>query len=199
MIVMEYLEGGDLFSLVINRSKNQQPVNEQFLAPAFRSAMESLLSIHNRQYLHRDLKLDNMVLTSTAEDAVVKIIDCGYFCHAPEGVVHVTGLVGSPGYFAPESLHTSTGFREYSTKTDVWQAGCALYIMLSGELCEYINCVIAYLLACLFSHLYSSVILTAFYLLLIIAKLPFGQKYEDFGKIIAGKYFSLDSYVWEGR
>ena len=133
MIVMEFLEGGDLFSLVINRSKNQQPVNEQFLAPAFRSAMESLRSIHNRKYLHRDLKLDNMVLTSTADDAVVKIIDCGYFCHAPEGVVQVTGLVGSPGYFAPESLQTTTGFREYSTKSDVWQAGCALYIMLSGK------------------------------------------------------------------
>lgn len=72
-------------------------MNEQFLAPAFRSAMESLLSIHERHFLHRDLKLDNMVLTSTADNAVVKIIDCGYFCRAPDGVVRETGLVGSPG------------------------------------------------------------------------------------------------------
>jgi calcium-dependent protein kinase len=133
VIVMDFLEGGDLFNMVINRIKKEQPVNEKFLAPAFRSAMESLLSIHNSNFLHRDLKLDNMVLSSTADDAVVKIIDCGYFCHAPLGVVRETHLVGSPGYFAPETLQASSGRREYSTKTDVWQAGCALYIMLSGR------------------------------------------------------------------
>lgn len=133
VIVMDFLDGGDLFSMVSNRIKQKQGVNEKFLAPAFRSAMESLQSIHNKHFIHRDLKLDNMVLTTSGRAPVVKIIDCGYFAHAPSGKLNDTSLVGSPGYFAPESLETRTGMREYSTKTDVWQAGCALYIMLSGE------------------------------------------------------------------
>ena len=45
-----------------------------------------------------------------------------------------------------------------------------------------------------------NIVVMCFYIsLLFLAKLPFSQKYEDFGNIIAGKYFSLDSYVWEGE
>jgi serine/threonine protein kinase len=37
---------------------------------------------------------------------------------------------GTPGYIAPESITYHT----YSAKTDLWQAGCTLYSLLSGLL-----------------------------------------------------------------
>jgi serine/threonine protein kinase len=134
VIVMDFLEGKDLLTMMTKRIKEKQVVNESFLATMFRSVMESLLSMHKKLYLHRDLKLDNMVFTSTTGDLKVKLVDCGYSCKAPTGSVYETSLYGTRGFFAPESLATSTGMREYSTKTDVWQAGCALYVMLSGNL-----------------------------------------------------------------
>ena len=131
MIVMEYLEGGDLCNMVINRLK-AEPVNEKFLAQKFRSAMEGLLTLHNEGFLHRDLKLENLVLTSSQDDAVVKLIDYGCLRHAPDGITKSVNVHGTLAYIAPETVNTSLGQRTYSTKTDVWQAGCVLYILLSG-------------------------------------------------------------------
>ena len=47
---------------------------------------------------------------------------------APEGTFIGFHVEGTPGYCAPES-HTR---KHYNAKTDVWQAGCCLYSMLSG-------------------------------------------------------------------
>lgn len=46
----------------------------------------------------------------------------------PDGIFIGLHVEGTPGYCAPES-HTK---KHYSAKTDVWQAGCCLYSMLSG-------------------------------------------------------------------
>lgn len=46
----------------------------------------------------------------------------------PDGIFIGLHVEGTPGYCAPES-HTK---KQYSAKTDIWQAGCCLYSMLSG-------------------------------------------------------------------
>jgi serine/threonine protein kinase len=142
VIVMDFLEGGDLFDAIHNRISTGQDITERFIALTFKSAMESLLSIHEKCYLHRDLKLENLVLSSSDGDPVVKIIDCGYFCEAPSDcVVRSRARVGTPGFVAPETLQPAddSEYREYSTKSDVWQAGCALYTLLSGESTGFIT------------------------------------------------------------
>jgi eukaryotic-like serine/threonine-protein kinase len=58
VIVMEYLEGGDLFQRISTRTV----VSETYLAYSFRTAMIALRSIHERGYIHRDLKLDNLMV-----------------------------------------------------------------------------------------------------------------------------------------
>jgi serine/threonine protein kinase len=73
VIVMELLEGGDMF----NRISTRQSVTESFLAETFLSAMWALRSIHERGYVHRDLKLDNLMLCSPNDPSPVKIIDFG--------------------------------------------------------------------------------------------------------------------------
>jgi serine/threonine protein kinase len=49
VIVMEMVEGGDLFDRIANRNH----VSEHYLAQAFRSAMEALQGIHSRGFIHR--------------------------------------------------------------------------------------------------------------------------------------------------
>ena len=73
VIVMELLEGGDMF----NRISTRETVTESYLAETFLSAMWALRSIHERGYIHRDLKLDNLMLVSPEDPSQVKIIDFG--------------------------------------------------------------------------------------------------------------------------
>lgn len=74
VIVMELLEGGDMF----NRISTRSCVTEHYLAETFLSSMWALRSIHERGYVHRDLKLDNLMLVQPTEPSQVKIIDFGY-------------------------------------------------------------------------------------------------------------------------
>jgi serine/threonine protein kinase len=61
----------------------------------------------------------------------MKLIDFGFMVALPaSGVLRTPGnLVGTEGWFAPESILSF----EYSTKSDIWQAGCILYTMLAGH------------------------------------------------------------------
>lgn len=128
VIVMELLEGGDMF----NRISTRQTVTENYLAETFLSAMWALRSIHERGYVHRDLKLDNLMLISGDDPSPVKIIDFGMMVYLPYPELELrfpNALYGTDGYFAPETLRSFC----YSYKTDIWQAGCILYAMLAGH------------------------------------------------------------------
>lgn len=58
VIVMEMLEGGDLFARISARNT----VTENYLAVTFMSMVRALQSLHARNFLHRDLKLGNVLL-----------------------------------------------------------------------------------------------------------------------------------------
>mmetsp|Transcript_20394 Transcript_20394/g.29293 ORF Transcript_20394/g.29293 Transcript_20394/m.29293 type:complete len:606 (+) Transcript_20394:182-1999(+) len=126
VIVMEHLAGGEMFTRIYER----KTVSELYIARAFKDVIHALDDMHKRGYLHRDLKLENIMLVNEAEDSPVKIIDFGMVVKLPEGseYYHSKGVQGTRGYVAPESLTHS----EYSAKSDLWQAGCTLYALLSG-------------------------------------------------------------------
>ena len=73
VLVLEMLDGGDLF----NRISKRSTVTEQYLAISFMSAMKALQSIHDRGFVHRDLKLDNIMCLRKTDPTEVKIIDFG--------------------------------------------------------------------------------------------------------------------------
>ncbi len=73
VLVMEMLEGGDLFSRIASRTG----VTEHYLAVSFLSAVKALQSIHERGFIHRDLKLDNIMCLDSGDPTEVKIIDFG--------------------------------------------------------------------------------------------------------------------------
>jgi calcium-dependent protein kinase len=90
----------------------------------------ALQSLHNKNFIHRDLKLDNVMFLEKAYDSPIKIIDLGNVVEldSKDAVFQDDYIVGTPGYLAPESLMR----KEYSKKSDIWQAGCTLYSLLSG-------------------------------------------------------------------
>ncbi|CAE7743604.1 CPK13, partial [Symbiodinium microadriaticum] len=126
VIVMEFLDGGSIYDVIHEREK----ISEADLKRIYAGFIAALASMHTHGYIHNDLKLENIMLESQTDDSGVKIIDLGFMNYLANGASKIThsGVKGTPGYIAPETLSR----HEYSYKTDMWQAGCVLYSMLSG-------------------------------------------------------------------
>ncbi|KAG8833527.1 serine/threonine protein kinase [Serendipita sp. 399] len=109
--VMEYAPY-DLFSVVMSGQMSRPEVY-----CVFRQIIDGVDYLHGMGLAHRDLKLDNCVMT---KENVVKLIDFGtatVFHYPGKAPVKATGIVGSDPYLAPEVL---TGRPYDPQKTDVW-------------------------------------------------------------------------------
>lgn len=69
-MVMEYLPGGDLMSLLIKEDTFSEPVTRFFMA----EAAHAISSVHALGYIHRDIKPDNMLIDSRGH---LKLTDMG--------------------------------------------------------------------------------------------------------------------------
>lgn len=71
-----------------------------------------------------------------AEDYRIKIIDFGAALRFPPETGETTSesVRGTTGFFAPETLRSPPGRYLYSKQSDVWQAGCILFVILHAAL-----------------------------------------------------------------
>ena len=120
-IVMEYICAGDLLSYIKKRGK----LTEQVAKFIFKQIVLSLQYIHSHNIVHRDIKLDNILIDL---DNNIKICDFGVSKIIKKGE-SMLEQCGTPAYIAPEILlnHGYEGFG-----VDIWSAGVVLYAMLGG-------------------------------------------------------------------
>merc|ERR1712190_715379 len=129
-IFMELANGGELFDQVIDRGATAMP--EDVAKGFLRQMLAGVKHLHDRGIAHRDLKLENVLLT---KEGVVKIIDFGlshqYKCSEDGSYTKVllTETCGSKSYAAPEVL-TGKGYEGFAA--DMWSLGVSLFAMLSG-------------------------------------------------------------------
>lgn len=120
--VMEY-GAYDLFALVMSGKMSREEIFCDF-----RQFMNGVKYLHESGLAHRDLKLDNCVVT---EKGIVKIIDFGssVVFKYPESdkVYDCDGVVGSDPYLAPEAAGKD---RYFPAPTDIWSSGIMLACML---------------------------------------------------------------------
>ena len=97
IIVMEMMEGGDLFSRFTDWTCDRYCERE--IAQMFARLIFGLHGIHNCGFIHRDLKLDNILFVDSDASSAVKISDFGLMVAVPaDSDVYRGGpLVGSPG------------------------------------------------------------------------------------------------------
>ena len=120
-LVLEYVEGGELFHLIQSEGRLDEPEAIRI----FRQMIAGLQYCHRFNIYHRDLKPENILLDGNCN---IRIVDFGMAALQPEGQYLRTSC-GSPHYAAPEVVEV----RPYSgDKTDIWSCGIILYAMLCG-------------------------------------------------------------------
>jgi serine/threonine protein kinase len=121
-IVMEALTGSTLGADVASNG----PFPEKIVLEMARQLCDALETVHAAGLLHRDIKPDNVFLSS---DARVVLIDFGSARGFMQGQVRrVTRLV-TPGYAAPEQYASQAAFGAY---TDVYGLAATLYHAVEG-------------------------------------------------------------------
>lgn len=121
-IVMEFADGGDL-SQKIKASHNTNFPQDQILDWAIQLAL-ALQHIHSKKILHRDVKTQNVFLTS---DGMCKLGDFGIARTLNNTFDQANTFVGTPYYLSPELILE----RPYDSQSDVWAFGVCLYEMMA--------------------------------------------------------------------
>ncbi|XP_071137884.1 uncharacterized protein [Mytilus edulis] len=121
-LVLELVEGENMKDYL----KRKKQIDETEGKSIMRQICSAVHYMHNKGVLHRDLKLDNMVLE---KDGKVKIADFG-LSTSLEGIENKLHFCGSPSFIAPEVLSK----RNYTTASDIWSLGVNLFYLLIGTL-----------------------------------------------------------------
>ena len=123
-IIMEYCEGGDLFSYLEDRHFR---LPEQQVAKFMHKMCAAIYYIHSYGITHRDLKPENVLMTSKNDEADLRILDFGLSkIIGPDE--KCTEPYGTLSYVAPEVLLDVP----YGKEVDLWALGVITYLMLSG-------------------------------------------------------------------
>eukprot|EP00040_Diaphanoeca_grandis_P016609 m.85953 g.85953 ORF g.85953 m.85953 type:complete len:745 (+) comp25912_c0_seq1:143-2377(+) len=130
-ILLEECKGGDMLEYVMTNGH----LSNEPLAFLFKQVLQGLAYIHNHKIIHRDLKLENLLLIDKSNlYEGVRIADFGIVHLFPihttvedrhKEIVSGTEYAGSVQYMAPEIVKST----DYTHKVDLWSAGVVLYTM----------------------------------------------------------------------
>uniref|UniRef100_A0A7S4RVJ7 Calmodulin n=1 Tax=Alexandrium monilatum TaxID=311494 RepID=A0A7S4RVJ7_9DINO len=120
-LVMECMEGGELFDRVVDLGH----FSEKDAADAVWQILLALNYIHSHGVVHRDVKLENFMYQKKDDDQL-KLIDFG-FAKVWEPKTKLAASCGTLSYVAPEVLDKS-----YTSQCDMWSLGVVVFILLVG-------------------------------------------------------------------
>ena len=146
-LVFELCNGGGLSDCLEKyQQRYKKPFSEEMVQYLMRQIVSALEYLHKNHILHRDLKLDNILVNfDTDEDkntlnmlkAKVKLIDFGFARKLQPGELAFSTL-GSPINMDPiilKKLNKIDNYKEYGydEKADIWSLGTLCYEMLIGK------------------------------------------------------------------
>ncbi|KAG0322171.1 hypothetical protein BGZ99_003437, partial [Dissophora globulifera] len=122
-LVTEYCQNGEMLEALIRDGRCRPALAKRW----FRQICLAIQYCHSRKIVHRDLKLENILLDSQNN---VKLIDFG-FTRECESKKLLESYCGSAAYTAPEII---VGKKYSGPEADIWSLGVILYTLLAGYL-----------------------------------------------------------------
>ncbi|KAK5052160.1 hypothetical protein LTR84_002964 [Exophiala bonariae] len=137
MYMMQNLvTAGDLFSYIESRHGKLQ---EAEAAAIIRQILIAVSFLHKRNIVHRDIKPDNILMTSSSAGCRIVLTDFGAARRIDDQRDTMSTQIGTHEYAAPE-MFFSTHFpgrgecRKYTRAVDMWALGCVAVVLLTGGL-----------------------------------------------------------------
>ena len=122
-IVMEYVDGVSFQSIIDAKA----PLPDTQVASIGAQVARALKSAHDKGIVHRDVKPDNLLITSTG---LVKVTDFGIARQDNSSLKTQTGVsLGTPKFMSPEQVIG----RGIDSQSDLYALGVCLYFALTGH------------------------------------------------------------------
>ncbi len=109
---------------------NEPHYSERDARIIFKQLLEAVKYMHDKQIVHRDLKLENMLLAKPNDINTIKIADFGLA--KKYGHAALSTICGTPQYVAPEVIKGGSTPYTYGKECDLWSCGVILFILLGG-------------------------------------------------------------------
>ncbi|KAK5131714.1 hypothetical protein BJ546DRAFT_721991 [Cryomyces antarcticus] len=123
-LVLEYCPGDELYNHLLENGRMEAAKVQKI----FTQLIGAVSYVHNMSCVHRDLKLENILLDKHGN---VKLVDFGFTREYEGKASYLQTWCGTVCYSAPEMLK---GEKYAGEKVDVWSLGVILYALLCGEL-----------------------------------------------------------------
>lgn len=138
-LVMDFIEGEDLESILKRSFREQGEVDLDWLLPKLKDLAEALCYCHKKGIVHRDLKPANILIEKESDRLV--LIDFGLVKQRgqtdqrKDAELSLSGeMIGTPEYMPPEQFDGSGDSGKPGAASDVWSFGVLLYYCLSGQM-----------------------------------------------------------------
>jgi len=125
-LVFELVKGTDLFGVLENNKF--KPVREKKVKKMFRQLVEAVHFCHKNSVVHRDIKLENVLVSKTGN---IKLIDFG-LCDLVDDGKMCNEFLGTKDYVPPEEMAPDATLY-CGESADVWAMGTILYMLLVAE------------------------------------------------------------------
>ncbi|KAJ3167899.1 Serine/threonine-protein kinase par-1 [Geranomyces variabilis] len=123
-VVMEYAQGGELIEHIAARGHLPEKEARRY----FRQIISAMDHCHLANVVHRDLKLENLLLNGE-RDILISDFGLGRTYRSDAEELMKT-FCGTPNYAAVELI---SGIPYVGVKSDIWAMGVVLYVMMTGR------------------------------------------------------------------
>jgi len=123
-LVTELAKGGELFEQIALKVS----YSEADAVPMVKQMTSALALLHKHRIIHRSIKPENILLSSSDDNAAIKISDFAMARVMSTSSLMATASETTPTYTAPEVLEGNP----FSTAVDMWSLGVVTFILLAG-------------------------------------------------------------------